>query len=174
MIAADTLCTAGDVKVYNRSKIRVIKQTALVSTGTENDGFRFEKWFFEQNGEEFICEDNFAVLILTRHRAFEAFTSGDTWKLSKMRESTTPMAIGVGTAVAAAEILMRVSKFNAHKAVVAAANYHTHCGPPIHSITKRQLESIHADFDGYWIGTYQTPINKIPAHLITQKEWMKS
>jgi len=174
MIAADTLCTAGDVKVYNRSKIRVIKQTALVSTGTENDGFRFEKWFFEQNGEEFICEDSFAVLILTRDKACEAFTTGDTLKLSTIRESTAAMAIGVGSAVAAAEILMRVSKLNAHKAVAAAANYHTHCGPPIYSITKKHLEAIHADFSGYWIGTYQTPMNKLAEHLITQKEWMKS
>lgn len=174
ILAADSLCTAGDVKVYHRSKIRIIKQHALAACGDENDGFRFEKWFLDKSGEEFICEDNFAVIIMSRAMTMEGYTSDESFKLNKLRKSTTKVAIGAMQASAAAEILMRISKLNAHQAAIAAANYQIHCGLPVYSITKKQLEYIHPDFAGYWIGTYQTPITKVDDFLITEKQWLKT
>jgi hypothetical protein len=173
ILAADTLTTCDDVKVYNRSKIRIIKQHAISSTGTENDGFRFEKWFFEQNGEEFIAEDTFGVIVMNTKKVLGA-VSDDNHKLGLMIPIISRATIGAQAACAAADILMKVSKLNAHNATVAAANYHTHCGEPVYSITKKQLEYIDIDFNGYWIGTYKTPFNKLSDFLITEKQWHKT
>lgn len=173
ILAADTLTTCDDVKVYNRSKIRIIKQHAIASTGTENDGFRFEKWFFEQNGEEFIGEDTFGVIVMNKSKVFGG-TTGDGNRLGPLIPIISRATLGSNAATAAADILMKVSKLNAHNATIAAANYHTHCGEPVYSITKKQLEYIHTDFNGYWIGTYKTPISKITNSLITEKQWHKT
>lgn len=175
MLAADTLTTAGDIKVYNRSKLRIVKKHAIASTGLENDGFRFDKWFFEQNGEPFITEDYLAVFVLSTSRLVYGVADVETdHKLSALAPVISHMSIGATEATAAANILMKVVKFNAHNAATEAANYHTHCGSPVYSITKKQLEYIHVDFSGYWIGTYKTPLNKIEDYLITEKQWLKT
>ena len=139
----------------------------------ENDGFRFEKWFFEQNGEEFIAEDSFGVIVMNRTKVWGG-SVGDDFKLGKLIPVISRATIGAHAATAAADILMKVSKLNAHNATVAAANYHTHCGEPVYSIIKKQLEYIDMDFNGYWIGTYKTPLNKISDFLITEKQWHKT
>lgn len=174
ILAADTLTTAGDIKLGNRSKIRIIKQHAIASTGTENDGFNFEKWFFSQKSEPFIVEESFGAIIMTKTTVLLGETLDDSTELRKMWEPLKKVSMGCQSAAAAAEALMRFSKFNAHNAAVAAANYHTACGEPVYSITKAQLDAIHQDFDGYWIGTYQTPIKDIPKFLITHKQWLKT
>jgi hypothetical protein len=175
ILAADSLVTAGNTKVYNKSKIRIIKQHAIVSTGTENDGFRFEKWFFEQNGEEFLCEDSFGAIVLSRTKAVAGSCDAEVnFKLKSLMPVVSRMTAGCSEACSASDILMKVSKMNAHNATVEAANYHILCGEPVHSITKKQLEWIHPDFNGYWIGTYKTPESKIEANLITEKQWHKS
>jgi hypothetical protein len=174
MLAADTLTTAGGSKVYNRSKIRIIKQTAIATSGSESDGFRFEEWFFAQNGEKFICEEDFSVMILTKNTAKMGEAPEENTELAKLWDLMHKFATGSTHAAAAAEVLMRVAKYNAHKAALAAARYDVNCGEPIYSITKKQLDNIHPDFDGYWIGSYQTPINKIPDFLITHRQWLKT
>jgi hypothetical protein len=174
MLAADSLTTAGDSKVYNRSKIRIIKQHAIATAGSEQDGIRFEEWLFAQNGEKFICEDDFSVMVLTKTNIKMGETPDGSTELLKLWDPMYKFAMGVNGADAAAEVLMRVAGYNAHKAAMAAARYHTHCGEPIYSITKKQLENVHPDFDGYWIGTYQTPIAKIDDVLITHKQWLRT
>jgi hypothetical protein len=173
MLAADTLTTCDDVKVYNRSKIRIIKQHAIASAGDEHDGFRFEKWFFEQNGEDFIAEDTFAAIVMSKTTVLGGY-SGDANKVSRLIPIISRATVGSAAAQSAADILMKVSKFNAHNAAVAAANYHTHCGEPVYSITKKQLEYIDMDFNGYWIGSYKTSLNKLSDFLITEKQWHKT
>lgn len=173
MLAADTLVTSDDIKVYNRSKIRIIKQHAIATTGTENDGFRFEKWFFEQNGEEFIADAGFGVIVMNKSKILAGSLEEDN-KLGNLIPLISRATLGSSVAAAAADILMKVSKFNAHNAAVAAANYHTHCGEPVYSITKKHLEYIHTDFDGYWVGHYKVPLNKISDSLITEKQWLKT
>lgn len=174
ILAADTLTTAGDIKVGNRSKIRIIKQHAITTTGSENDGFRFERWLFNQNGESFFAEDYFGTIILTKSKILIGETADDSLELKKLWEPLKKVAMGINPAAAAAEALMRFAKFNAHNAAVAAANYSTCCGEPVYSITKAQLDAIHQDFDGYWIGTYNVPIKDITKYLITHKQWLKT
>jgi hypothetical protein len=174
ILAADSLTTAGDTKVYFRSKIRIIKQHAIASTGMENDGFRFEKWFFEQNGEPFICEEDFAAVILNKSKFLVAETKEDDRTLAKTWEPNHKFSIGTPAAQAVAEGLMAFAGFNAHKAAAAAARYHTHCGEPVYSITKAQLDAIHPDFDGYWVGDYKVPLAKIEQYLITHQQWLKT
>lgn len=174
ILAADTLCTSGDIKTYNRSKIRIIKQYAIATSGCEDDGFRFEKWYFAQNGEIFTAEGSFQVIVFTKDRIQVGETKSDSNELTKLWDPMAKFAMGINEAAAAAEILMRVAGFNAHKAAVAAAKYHTHCGEPVYSITKAQLDAIHPDFDGYWIGDYKVPLAKIEQYLITHKQWLKT
>lgn len=174
ILAADTLTTAGEIKLGNRSKIRIIKQHAITTTGTESDGFRFEKWFFNQNGESFFAEETFGVIIMTKTSILMGETLDSSTELRKLWEPLKKVAMGINPAAAAAEALMRFAKFNAHTAAIAAANYSTYCGEPVYSITKTQLDVIHQDFDGYWNGTYRTPVKDIPKFLITQKQWLKT
>lgn len=174
ILAADSLVSSGDIKAYNRSKIRIIKQHAIATAGSENDGYRFEHWYFAQNGEIFTAEDSFQVIVFCKNKIQVGETKSDSNELAKLWDPMAKFAMGMDQASAAAEILMRVAGFNAHKAAVAAANYHVYCGEPVYSITKAQLDAIHPDFDGYWIGSYKTPISKIEDFLITHKQWLKT
>jgi|SRR6185437_8073757 len=174
MLAADTLTSAGHIKVYNRSKIRIIKGHAIATCGDEEAGFQFEKWFFNQQGETFIGDDTFGVIIANKHTIQLGEVKEDSTELTKLWEPRHKSAMGAPAATAVAEILMKVSKLNAHKAAEHAANYDAYCGPPVYSITKKQIAEIHQDFDGYWIGTYEVPINKVDNYLITQKQWLNT
>jgi hypothetical protein len=162
------------VKVYNRSKIKIIRQHAIASCGDETDGVRFERWFFEQGGESFLCEGEFSVIVMTKERFLIGETLDDLKELRKMWQPGRKLGLGMANAVAAAEILMKEANYNAHKAAYAAAGYNTHCGMPIYSITKTQLRNISPDFAGWWIGDYQTPINKMNNFLISHKQWLKT
>lgn len=173
-MAADTLSTASDIKVHNKSKIRIIKQHAIATCGAEEDGFSFENWFFAQNGESFYAQDGFGVIVMTKDKIMVGETAEDSTELKKLWRPNNKLAMGTNPAQAAAEALMKFAKFNAHKAAVAAANYSTHCGEPVYSITKAQLDAIHQDFDGYWIGLYTTPLKDIDKYLITNKQWLKT
>jgi len=174
MLAADSQTTAGAVKVYKRTKIRILKQHAIATAGDENEGFQFEKWFFAQQGESFIGSDDFQVIILNKDTVLLGEIKEGTNELAKLWNPLSKVAMGAETAAAAAEALMRTAKFNAHDAAVAAANYHIYCGEPVYSISRAQLNHIHQDFDGYWIGTYKTPITKLEEYLITPKQWLKT
>src|SRR5271165_3131156 len=89
MLAADSLVTSGDSKVYHRSKIRILKQTAIATAGDESDGFRFEAWYFAQNGETFTAEDSFQAIVFSKDRIQIGETKDDSNELTKLWD---PMA----------------------------------------------------------------------------------
>lgn len=172
MLAADTLTSAGEIKVYNRSKIQILKQMAVCTTGFEQDGDRFLEWLDKQDRENFTVESYFCALVLSRTSI--SMYPGDEPGNVLRSEVYNKTSCGAGSAASYADALMREVKYNAHNAAEQAAGYDRGCGLPIYSITKKQLSYIHADFTGYWIGTYQTPISKIKDYLITQKQWLKT
>lgn len=172
ILAADSLFTYGDVVAYNRSKLRIIKQTALASCGDEEDSFKFEKWFFNQsNANQPNLESSYGSIVLSVDAVQWVTIDEGNIKISPLRGK---VAQGAGEATPYAEALMREAKFNAHKAAEAAAFYDRGCGPPIYSITQLQLKNIDPAFDGFWIGHYKTPLTKLDQYLITYKQWLKT
>lgn len=173
MLAADTLTSAGDITVYNRSKIQIVKQKAICTTGMESDGDRFLHWLNLQERESFVTDSIFAAIVLSRTDTV-LYAGDDPGEAIKPGGVYTKWTLGAGAATSYSDALLREVKYNAHKACELAAQYDRNCGLPVFSITKKQLELIHQDFNGYWVGTYKTPLNKIEDFLITHKQWLRT
>jgi hypothetical protein len=173
ILAADTLTSSNDTTSYNRSKIKIVKQTAIVSCGLMEDGFRFEDWYKQQNRESFIPTDSFAAFVMTT-QAIQSFYNDEKGDEISCERVVNKCANGSASAASYSEALMRETKMNAHKACELAAQYDRACGLPVYSITQKQLAEIHQDFEGFWIGDYKVPLNKIEEYLITYKQWLRS
>jgi len=145
---------------------------AICTTGFEQDGDRFLDWLEKQDREHFSVDSYFCALVLSRTSVH--MYPGDEPGTVLRTDVYSKISTGAGGAASYADALMREVKCNAHNAAELAAGYDRGCGLPIYSITKKQLSYIHADFKGYWIGTYKTPITQIEKHLITHKQWLRT
>lgn len=175
MLSADSLTSSAGTTVYLRSKLKITRQAAIISCGRTEDGFRFEEYYRTQSKEIFKAGDaDFCVTIMTKDDMNHLYTddSGSNTLISE--RALSKLTLGSSGASAYADALMREAKFNAHKACELAALYDRYCGLPVYSITQKQLLEIDPDFDGFWIGTYKTPLNKIQDYLITYKQWLKT
>jgi hypothetical protein len=175
ILAADSLTSSNDTTSYLRTKIRIVKQTAICTCGDSEDGDRFTDWYLSDSKDEFTSKsENFAALLFTVKGPQAVMYDEDSKTVRFLTNADNKHSIGSSAAVAYSEALMRESKWNAHKASEASALYDRFCGSPIYSITIKQLKAIPHNFDGFWIGTYKTPLNKIKDALITYKQWLRT
>jgi hypothetical protein len=175
ILAADSLTSSNDTTSYLRTKIRIVKQTAICTCGDTEDGDRFIDWYLTDAKDEFISKStNFSASILTVKGPKGAFYDDEAKTIRFVTNADNKHSIGNGPAVSYSEGLMRECKWNAHKACEAASLYDRFCGAPVYSITIKQLKAIPHDFDGFWIGTYKVPTNKIKDYLINYKQWLRT
>lgn len=181
ILAADSLVSVNDTVAYRRSKIRILKQAALASAGYAQDGDAFDQWWLDGQKEPFhannfagvIVSKNFIQCWVNRQDDDDDIADQDI-KLLQLESLDHKCSLGASHACSYAHALMRIAKYNAHKACEHAAQYSLFCGLPVYSITQAQLLHIDPDFKGYWIGTYQTPIKHLSEYLITHKQWLKT
>lgn len=175
ILAADSRFSCDDITIYHRSKIRIINQKAICTAGHEDDGFEFDRYVSESREREFVARNTFMFMLLATDKFYTGGAPDDkSQPITLWTPRNVAVAQGSGNATSYADGLMRHGKINAHNACHHAAIYDSGCGVPVHSITKKQLEYIDPVFDGFWIGTYLTPIKQIPKYLITYKQWLKT
>jgi hypothetical protein len=152
ILAADSLYVGDSEYVYgHESKIYIFANMAISISGEDTRGQAFVRWITEDscNDKKYptICKDTFAGLLLTSEGCFE-FAGNCKGKGSKVR---MPACYGSGHLFA--KTAMGMGK-NAHEAVEVACDHCIFTGPPVYSITQKQLAKLDPNFQGLWEGKH--------------------
>ena len=173
ILAADSLISTGEVVSYLRSKIQICRQSAFAAAGSEFDIDAFANAVRSDTLSEFNFQTSAEVIYLTPSTAKHYLGHGSDDDTKTVTDSLNCIT-SMGHSSAFADGLMRIAKYNAHEAALHTTTYSLYCRPPIYSISRKQLAKIPPDFDGYWIGTYKTPLTAVKDCLITSKQWEKT
>ncbi|MBY0545831.1 MAG: hypothetical protein K2W95_00930 [Candidatus Obscuribacterales bacterium] len=123
-LAADSMTTAGDIRIQNSRKIRKIHDALVGTAGRSDDGLLFERWFKLgcNPAEKPVLDEEFCAIAVTKNGAYVYFD-----KLVPIKMAP-PVAIGCGYVPALAALKAGA---DARKAVAIACELDIHCARPI-------------------------------------------